>query len=103
MNDYIKQLEDQNEELQSRLSVAESKVVDRDMAWKVLYSVLHNASYDVNLSLVCKSVNIHYDEVNITDKDIGKQELESLINVLKDITSKRKEILNVAEYFKITI
>jgi hypothetical protein len=88
---YIKQLEEQNEELKQKLAKAESAANDASMAHHVLATVLRNSGYDVQRDANRTIVNISMSEVVITTEDIGEQRINALAKLLEILHSKKKQ------------
>jgi len=92
--EYEKQLEKQNDELKQKLSTAEKNASDRDLAWKVMYSVLRNCNYSINNSISdTNSISINIDG-NVSINELSEYELNALKHVLNNIHSKRINFSN---------
>src|SRR5947207_2637751 len=91
MSNYIRDIEEQNEDLRRRLAVAEAKAVDRDTYSNVIKKILQNAGFsENNIEDGVTFVAIKGTDTLISSRDIGQDCMKSLIDIMHEIKNERK-------------
>jgi hypothetical protein len=88
MSNYVRDIEEQNEDLRRRLAIAEAKAVECDTYIKVIKRVLANSGFaECPVRDGVKFIAINSGDTLISSRDIGEdcmRALESILNEIKE-------------------
>lgn len=90
-NDYVKNIEQQNEELHKKLINAEKRTVNGDMAYKILKRIMKNTHFHIDTSKR-PVITLDSAEITITNIDLDSVSMDVFIKLLEEVRKEQQEI-----------